>query len=392
MIKLNEKQKKALFEQTQTVIEQATEGKSTREIMATIYVDNLDSKTYEQGLMMADAVIDSVATFDAQYSDAKSDVDKWLDKTLNDIGENMSLSEKCTLWLKIATAVSMANDELKREGAFDNKNILNEIESLEISQEQATSELEKELYEKAKEAIQNSNVMLSIIAEQGESLKNAENEDSVAAILLDFGSREIDFRAIASMIAYTNVKNGTFDNIPVDMRLEQLTTLVCATVEEMRIADAVAKDEMELDTAKTLLSLLGMISAICMIPPAISIGTLVVTSLVNGLFVLPVMGAMTVLMLIGLKKGYIWWNKETSELVEQCAVTIQSVKESLETIKHSIKETVVPKCSSIIKSIWEKIKSMISRFKGRDKVEANEEEEIEEKEPECVADFDWFND
>ncbi len=392
MIKLNEKQKKALFEQTQTVIEQATEGKSTREIMATIYVDNLDSKTYEQGLMMADAVIDSVATFDTQYSDAKSDVDKWLDKALSDISENMSLSEKCTLWLKIATAVSMANDELKREGAFDNKNILNEIESLEISQEQATLELEKELYEKAKETIQNSNVMLSIIAEQGESLKNAENEDSVAGILLDFGSREIDFRAIASMIAYTNVKNGTFDNIPVDMRLEQLTTLVCTTVEEMRIADAVAKDEMDLDTAKTLLSLLGMISAICMIPPAICIGTLVVTSLVNGLFVLPAMGAMAVLMLIGIKKGYVWWNKETSELVEQCAVTIQSVRESLETIKHSIRETVVPKVSSIIKSIWDKISSMISRFKEKDKTEVNEDEEINEKEPEYVADFDWFND
>ena len=149
---------------------------------------------------------------------------------------------------------------------------------------------------------------------------------------------------------------------------------------------------MELDTAKTLLSLLGLISAICMIPPAISIGTLVVTSLVNGLFVLPVMGTMAVLMLIGIKKGYVWWNKETSELVEQCAVTIQSVRESLETIKHSIQETVVPKVSSIIKSIWDKIRSMISRVKEKDKTEVNEEEEIEEKEPEYVADFDWFND
>lgn len=391
MTRLNETQTKALLEQTQTIIEQATEGKSTREIMATIYVDNLDNKTYEQGLMMADAIIESVSAFDTQYSDAKSDVDKWLDKELDNITENMSLSEKCTLWIKISTAVSMANEELRAEGTFNNENILNEIENLEISQEQATTELEKELYEKAKEAIQNSNVMLSIIAEQGESLKNAENENSVAELLLDFGSREIDFRAIASMVAYTNVKNGTFDNISVDIKLDQLTTLVCATVEEMRIADAVAKEEMELETAKTLLSLLGMISAVCMFPPAIGIGALVVASFVKGFFILPTIGAMTVLMFIGFKKGFAWWKKETSELVDQCAVTSKSLSESLETIKHSIKETVVPKAISIIKSIWDKIEDVISRFKEDDTAEVNEEE-TEDIELEQNGDLDWIND
>lgn len=369
MLELRKEQKELLMEQTRLMLDRAEEGMSTRDIMAHIYVEGLDGKTLEQGRMMADAIIESVAVFDSQYVQAQGNMGDWLENSLKEMVKDMTASERCACWTKIAAAVTAADMALENGGTIDRKKILDEIEDIVITEEQATAELEQELFEKAKAAIENSNVMLAALAAQEETIEQIESSNAAAGLLLDLGSREVNFRAIASMIAYTNVKNGTFENIPVDMKLEQITTLVCAEIEQLRILSAVEDGRMPLETAKLLLSILGVMAILSLLPTAIGINIIVVSSLTSGVAAIPVGIAGTLLIFQGMKDAFEWWKKQADRMVESNAAEIRQVSRGTKKLLSYLRETAIPNLKQRVHEalVW-----------LRNKVKTSEQETSEE--------------
>lgn len=377
MIKLTKEQQERIMEQTRSALDRAEAGMCTRDIMAHIYMEGLENKTLEQGRMMADAILESVAAFDSQYSKAKDDLDGWLDESLAALVADMTPAEKCTCWLKIAAAVTAANSAMEAGGSFDRNEILASIEEMTVSEEQATTELEAELYTQAKAAIESSNVMPAALAAQDEVLEAISSADDAAGLLLDLGSREIDFRAIASMNAYVNIKNGTFENIPVDMKLEQVTTLVCTEVEQMRILAGVETGKMPLETAKLLLSILGTVAIICLLPTVLEFGLLLTVSLTSGLAMIPVGAAVLLLMLYGMSEAFDWWNRQADRIAENASVQIQQISRGTKKMMAYLQDTILPGAMLAIHTAWEQIKSIffkiVSRSENTSEQNTNEE-------------------
>lgn len=375
MLELRKEQKELLIEQTRRMLDRAEAGMSTRDIMAHIYVEGLDGKTLEQGQMMADAIMESVAAFDSQYVQAQNNMSSWLDDSLNDMVKDMTAAEKCACWMKIAAAVTAADEALENGGSIDREKILGEIEDVTITEEQATAELEQELYNKAKAAIENSNVMMAALVAQEEAMERIDSSDAAAGLLLDLGSREVNFRAVASMIAYTNIKNGTFENIPVDMKLEQITTLVCAEIEQMRILSAVEEGKMPLETAKMLLSILGALAIVCLLPTAIGINIAVVSSLTSGLASIPVGAAGFLLMLHGMNEAFNWWNKQADRMVENSAAEIQQVNRGTKKLLSYLRETAIPEIKKHVHTVLTWLRKIVLR--GKDGTAAPESVELD---------------
>lgn len=361
MVELSKEQKKRIMEQTRSALDRADAGMSTRDIMAHIYMEGLDSKTLEQGRMMADAVLESVTAFDSQYTQAKNNMDSWLDDALSAMVRDMSPAERCTCWLKIAAAVSAANDAMEAGGSFDRSEILASIEDMTITEDQATAELEAELYDRAKTAIENSNVLSAALAAQADTLETISSADAAAGLLLDMGSREIDFRAVASMIAYVNIKNGTFNNIPVDMKLEQITTLVCTEIEQMRILAGVEAGTMPLETAKLLLSILGALAIVCLLPSVIEFGMAVTVSLTSGLATIPVGAAVLLLMLHGMYEAFAWWNRQADRMVENASVQIPQISSGTKKLLAYVQDTILPEAKLALNAVWEQVKKLLHK-------------------------------
>lgn len=358
MVNFTDKQKAALMEQAKSFMEQAQEGKSARDIMAQIYVDGLDNKTLAQGHVMADAILESVNEFDSDYAQAKDDLGRWLDKNLKQLAADMTPQERCMLWLRIAAAVNAVSAQGLSEEEKDR--ILAQLDELQISEEEATPEMEQQLYEEAKQALEHSSVMLSALVSQKDVFQTLDAEDDAAALLLELGSREIDFRAVASMIAYVNVKNGTFDNIPVDIRLEQITTMVCAEVEQIRILDAVSKGQMTLEVASLLLKILG---AICLVKVAFKLGYLVgclAAALHLGILMLPATILMSLALAYFLNKGFDEWCAWSDKAVSWAAVPIKTAVSAVETVATYVYENVFTQLVAFAAAAWDRLKKLVT--------------------------------
>lgn len=383
MFKFTEEQEKNLMEQAKRCLEQTEEGRSTREIMAQIYVDGLDDKTLAQGEVMADAILESVNKFDCDFAAAKDDLDVWLDKILSRMTADMTPVQRCTFWLKLAAAVNgvSAKESLELDES-EQQRILAEVENITVSEEEATPELEAQLYAGVKAVLENSSVMLSVLVSQQEAFRELESGDDAAAVLLDLGSREIDFRAVVSMMAYVNVKNGTFDNIPVDMKAEQITTMVCAEVEQLRILDAVSKGKMSMEVASMLLEILGLICIVVLAMELVKIFAIITVAMPMGLLTLPIS------LLLGLTLSHFLdvsieeWRKASDSVVNAMTVPIKAIGLTLDKLVDYVRETATPTLHSHIKTAWEWIKQLVGRLTGKQvepMVETEESAVVEEE-------------
>ena len=101
-------QSQALLNQAEEMMKHMEEGQSVRDVMARIYVENLDEKTMSQGQMMADAIIQGIKDFDSDYQEAQGDLDRFIRKFQDKADDGKSREERCNYWLKTAAAVSAA--------------------------------------------------------------------------------------------------------------------------------------------------------------------------------------------------------------------------------------------------------------------------------------------
>ena len=279
-------QVKEFENQTKEIIEKIGEGKSTREIAAEIYVENLPDKTENQGLMMADAIIDSVAEFDKNLEAALENKDAFITSFMEKIDADKTCAERCNYWLKFAAVIgalsSGESDELDRE------EILRSVEALQITEDEATPEMEEELRQKAREALENNDLIVGMIRESAEQLQQISDADEAAEIIIGFENNEIDFRVLTSMLIYTKIMNGEITDVPENMTIEQITLIVCTNLKTIEVADKVSKGKIAKEVAAFILSILGIIFTAGFVFELSLQGLVFVTSfLAGGVFCLP---------------------------------------------------------------------------------------------------------
>lgn len=372
MTTFTNEQMQNLMVQAEEIMNQVAEGKSAREIMAELYVSNLEDKSLRQGEVMADAMLDSIKAFDQNYKEAQEDIDGFLKKMQKQMDKDKNCAERCTYWLKMAAAIAAA-DALMNDTSLNREEKLKEIEAMNVSEEEATEELEKELREKAREALKNNSIMMQSLLQQKDALEAMDNADQAAGMLMDLGSRELEYRGIIAMLAYTGIKTGQYENIPVDMTAAQVATMVCAGVEQNRIMEAVGKGEMAMDIAA---SLLGFLGAVLIITITIDIGLF---GIVTALEVFHLIFAIPAVLMIGsgllylANKGIDTWIATSKKMIRKTVAIVKTVVKGLMTVVNYIADTVIPKVIEKAKAIWESL-----RGRAKEEKEQNTESELVE--------------
>ena len=350
-------QNEMLKAQATEILRKLDEGQNVRDVMAQIYVDNLDEKTLQQGQLMADAILKHVREFDAGYRDAQQDHDKFIDKFQAKMDDGKSCVERCNYWLKLSATIAAIEEATNGENA-DHEAILAQLENLSVSEEEATPAREQELREQAKLALKNSSVMLSTLAEQAQVLQKTDSVEEVAGMLIDLGNREIEYRAVAAMLAYTKIKNGEFENMPVDMTAAQVATVVCAEAEQARIMAAVGNGSLAVDAASLLLSVLGVVVLVQLSALAGIAGFTIVSFLFSGILLLPACLMVAALLFHVFHKATDGWMKASDAIAKGVVVAVKWVVKGLTAVAAFVATHVLPAIVRTAKDIWNKVKSV----------------------------------
>lgn len=356
-LKLTKKEMEILENEGKMIMESIGAGKTARDIMAEIYVKNLENKTEKQGLLMADAIIKSVKEFDDDYEEAKNNLDKYIDKFQSKVDNGKTLVESCNYWANFTNSISAAIANSEQE---DGKTVVREF-----TEDEVTPELQNTLREKAKEAIINSGVMLTGIFTQADEFKEMADIDEAAKLLLDLGTSEIDYRSIVSMIAYTKVKSGEFKNIPIDITVEQISTIVCAGIEEAKIMEKVEKGNLAIDIATAILGVLGIIVLTKFMLVAVQLAVAVATSLFSSLFFLIPAAIISVLAIVSsYSKASEWWMEKSQKVIKTVTVATKAVINGITKVCAYVKNKVFPKIVETSKQFIKKVVSLFNRDKS----------------------------
>ena len=363
MTNMTKEQRENVMIQGRKMMDNLSEGKSARDIMAQIYVDNLDDKTMNQGYAMADAIIARVKEFDNDYHEAQNNIDKYLTRFQRSIDKNKTPAERCTYWLRFTATLSASGMMMSKdnsEESIDPKLTAEQIEAMSVTDEEATPEYEQELHEKAIEAIKNSGILLTGLMEHAETIKEMDDSTEAASFIVDMGTKETEYRAIVSMLVYTNAKNGTFDNIPAEMTLDQITTLVCTEVEQVKIMSEVGAGRIAEDVATFLLQVLGAIAIVIMFTPLAVLAMGVVTELFGAILVVP---AMLVTFLTGtatISKAEVEaWAKDSRKIVKFVTCAIKAVVKGVIAIANFVYKNVIKRVFDASKKLFDSLKNKV---------------------------------
>ena len=331
-------------QQAEEIIKNIDNGMNIRDTLANIYVSSFAEKSMMQGYIMADTVLESIQNFETDYSNAKTNPDAFIDEKLRILAGEKSLCERCELWLKMTNVITQSVNLIENsdKAGFDVEN----MDNISINPQDATEEYEASLYNSLVEAIKGSGILLSTMLKNIDGLSEIENSEETVKLLVDIGIKEIDLRAIMSMLIYSKIKNNQIKNIPVDMTLEQVTTIVCVQTETINIMEALEEGTISEKIAEFLLSALGMIAILSVaILLAASFVTLVVEAF-NVCWWLTLIALPTIWFLYKDIDSTIdlvmeGWAKASEKIVKFVSVKLKTVKRGLVRVKRYFTENSI---------------------------------------------------
>ena len=396
MQKFTKEQMEQLKNQTEQMMELLAEEKGAKEICAQMYADQLPDKTYEQGEAMADAILESIAGFDHDYEHAKADVDAFVDTFLETACKDKTLAERCTYLMKLLTAITAAKSTLgakTEEEREEARQMVEEADAASILDGEATEALEAKLRDQVKNALKGSNIILAAMEVQREALQEIQDEDETAALLVEAGVRNTDFRAIMAMQAYINTVQGTYEEIPADLTAAQAATMVCTYEEEARILQQVAEQHLGEDVAHALLSVLGIVTTLRMAIPAMVIGVNVCFATFGWIVAIPASLVVITTATRVVSRIVDAWIKDSKKIVHTVSVGVKSVLKGIATVASYV-AVHVPVVAAVGTRAHSAVLALLGVLRRRkpgkaveesvtaEDLEAAVEEEISEEEPE----------
>lgn len=373
----------SLMEQAKAMLDGIGEGQHVRDIMARHYVDNLGDKTLDQGLVMADAMLEAVKDFDIDYRRAVEDMDGFIRRFQKTADQGKNCAERCNYWLRLVGALTAAAQVLSDSEA-DRDQILRQLDSLEVSEEEATPQLKEELRRKARDAMKESGILLTGIVANADVLEQVECPEETAGLLIDLGNQEIEYRAMVAMLAYTHVKTGQMENMPVDMTAVQLTHLVCSQVEYIRILNAVGKDY-TMEVAEMLLYALGLVVLVKVFTPLLFVTIHLATGMFGTLLLIPAMMMTVGLYLYAFDKAQEAWREECGRIIRVSTVAAGYISEAARHLVNYVRVSVLPGIHQTVKSIF---KTIIKIVTGLGTKNRTAQEETAENDDEIFVDMD----
>lgn len=367
-----------LMDQTIQITASINEGETTRDIMARLYVENMQDKTPEQGLAVADKILETVKKFDTEYALAREDLDRYINNFQDKVEQGKTLCERCNYWLKLAAAITAAGEDLTT-GTINREQIVAELEALQISEEEATEEIAQQLRQQAFEALKNSGVLLSGLKELEAALNEMDTADAAAGLLINLGNREVEYRAIMSMLAYTKVKNGELDNIPVEMTAAQITTCVCTAVEQANIAEGVANGSIMVEIATVLLEMLAAITVVMFLADMFVVGYVATTTLLPALLAIPACRIFAFGLFYFAGQCILDHKDEIKSAVKSVLLCIKNVHEGLKAIVCYVFTKLIPNALRQARKLWTRLthRNPAAPTPGDEEVETEDEDDDE---------------
>lgn len=341
------------------------EGKDTQTILAEIYTNNLEGKDMEQGLAVAEAVLNTVSEFDDAMEQITENKEVFIEDFINKMDEQKTQAERCTYWLRFNSAlVALSCDDPE-----ERKVHLENAQSLTISDSEASAELETELKTNAKEALMNNTVLLENLENFGEGLEQVAKIDDTVQVITKLSESKVDLRAIMSMILYTKIMNGEIEDAPEDITVEQVVAAVCAETKEAEILEKLSAGEIAKDVAVFLLSLVGTVFTMLTLLKAFTLGAAGLACLIAGnsfVFVPLFLG----LAVCGLFFLYKHTDAIIKNVVEVATITIDVAVSAVKFIAKTA-AAVVRKSVEIVAFVGKKTIGLVKRLFGRGEVRQN---------------------
>lgn len=314
------------------IINNMDKGMDIRDILANVYVSGFANKSMMQGYIMADGILETIKSFDAEYNFAKKNLGDYIDRVLDKAAQGKSLEAKCELWLTMKENISKALSIINNDDNVE-KNVVETSISTEV-----TEEYEAQLYNELKQTMSSSGVLLSNIFENMSEYGVADNAD----VIVDMGIKEYDVRAVMSMLTYINFKNNQIENIPTDTNIEQITTLVCIETETVRIYDQVGRS-LTKEIAAFLLNVLGAIVIGVSLFMSIIAGAALIISLFGECFLSLLLAwwfiaEAVIVMDDAFCMAYADWEKMTDKIIDFVSVSIKNIRKGVVKIKRYLTE------------------------------------------------------
>ena len=219
MLPLLQKQRDEFLQKRAFALSQFEEGASIKEILKSIYIESMESKSEDQAELMADEVIEKTDIFFSVYDSLKDASGGLTEKIDFALGE-LETEEKAKLLLQ-ASYVFENVECLTGKGGLDSTALEKEIEQLTaggIDEATVNSLLERVVI--AMQDEKTAEVLLSTFACQS-------RESALGNAFIENRNAPESMIAVESMIIYTMSVNNRVEGIPQSTHLAQITLGVC---------------------------------------------------------------------------------------------------------------------------------------------------------------------
>lgn len=348
------------------ILNQKAEGMAAREIMAHIYVDGLQDKTMEQGLVMADRALEAIVDFNRTYAEAVKQKDKAFEKLLEGILEGKSLTERCNILSALYAGARAANARMEGEDREVCDEILFEADEEPVTEDEATEELAQELKEKVLEAFQNTSILSRGMLRQADQVEELIAGQGISQMVVQIGEEEAEYEGILAMIAYVESKTADIKELPPDISIEETACIVAATIAQEQIIRRYTAGEIAMNAAVALLDILGFVLLLKLAAKLFVLGVSMATSLCGMIIAIPAVVFVGLAIMGVFGEAVKAWNGGARAAVN---LTVSAVKlgagqadDAMRKVGEFVNNTAVPAAADIIDEVKQLFKTIKSKY------------------------------
>lgn len=288
MLNLNKHDIANLRGAAEKAISELQEGQSVRDVLTSLYVSGLPDKTENQGEIMADRVIELVAGYTADCKAAMENFGAWFDQSMEKLLDGKDLAGRCSLLYQMSQSLTAVNAALLEQHLKDAKidvaSVLAGMGEYTLDPAAATPELEAELREQVRQALENNSIFAGQMGSLSQLLDQIQTGGDAAETIVNYGVKSADIKAVAAMIAYVEAKKGNMEGIASNVTLDEITIGVCAAIEVEQVAANAESGIVAEDVARLILQILGAVAAVYLIINLSILTTVFVSLLLPSVF------------------------------------------------------------------------------------------------------------
>lgn len=348
------------------ILNQKAEGMAAREIMAHIYVDGLQDKTMEQGLVMADRALEAIVDFNRTYAEAVKQKDKAFEKLLEGILEGKSLTERCNILSALYAGARAANARMEGEDREVCDEILFEADEEPVTEDEATEELAQELKEKVLEAFQNTSILSRGMLRQADQVEELIAGQGISQMVVQIGEEEAEYEGMLAMIAYVESKTADIKELPPDISIEETACIVAATIAQEQIIRRYTAGEIAMNAAVALLDILGFVLLLKLAAKLFVLGVSMATSLCGMIIAIPAVVFVGLAIMGVFGEAVKAWNGGARAAVN---LTVSAVKlgagqadDAMRKVGEFVNNTAAPAAADIIDEVKQLFKTIKSKY------------------------------